>query len=265
MNYTFLNKLLAKNFTRFFPKTLNRKIFRKYRIFFVPTKLYSLPKNYYPISTNLNDQKNFVYEYNKKKKLINETTKKNLDKFLFKIFGKSNFSFLDVGGDNIDLYLHLNRKLNIKKYFIYNFQDLIILFNKIKRIFNFKNLFPLKDIYSMKDIDFVYFGSCIQYFKNYKEFLKSITKKKPKYILFSGTSFFYDKIVKDKIIVKQTNILPNMIFLFFFNFHLFIKLMDSYGYKLVFFEKNKTAKVNYKNFSYLLKKVEYLDILFIKK
>ena len=41
--------------------------------------------------------------------------------------------------------------------------------------------------------------------------------------------------------------------------------MNLNGYKLVFFETNKSAKVNYKNFSHLLKKTEYLDILFEKK
>ena len=80
MDYTFLIKLLSKNFTRFFPKTINRKLFRKYHIFFVPTKLSNLPKNFYPVTTNLRSQKDFIFEFDKNKKLINETTKKNLDK-----------------------------------------------------------------------------------------------------------------------------------------------------------------------------------------
>ena len=57
MNYNFLNKFLSKNFTRFFPKTINRKIFRKFNIFFVPTNLKTLPKNFYPIATNLKNKK----------------------------------------------------------------------------------------------------------------------------------------------------------------------------------------------------------------
>jgi len=117
----------------------------------------------------------------------------------------------------------------------------------------------------IKEIDFVYFGSCIQYFKNYKIFLKSIFKKKPNYIFFSGTSFFHDKLSKDYIVVKQTNYLPNTIYLFFFNLNNFIKFMNLNGYNLVFFETNKSAKINYKNFSHFLKKTEYLDILFKKK
>jgi hypothetical protein len=265
MDYTFLNKLLSKNFTRFFPKTINRKLFRKYNIFFVPTNLNTLPKSFYPIATNLKKQNDLIFKYRKNKKLINQTTKKKLDKFLFNYFGKSNFSFFDIGGENIDLYLHLSKKLNIRNYYLYNFKSLIILFKKLKKIFKFNQFFPTENVSSVKKIDFAYFGSCIQYFKNYKIFLKSIIKKKPKYIFFSGTSFFHDKLIKDYIVVKQTNYLPNTIYLFFFNLNNFIKFMNLNGYKLVFFNTNKTAKVNYKNFSHLLKKTEYLDILFKKK
>jgi len=265
MNYAFLNKFLSKNFTRFFPKTINRKLFRKYKIFFVPTNLTILPNNFYPITTNFIKQENLVFRYKKHSKLINQTTKKNLDKFLLNYFGKSNFSFFDIGGENIDLYLHLSRKLNISNYYLYNFKSLILLFKNLKKKFGFNNFFPIVSLYSIKKIDFAYFGSCIQYFKNYKIFLKSIIKKKPKYIFFAGTSFFHDKLINDYIVVKQTNYLPNTIYLFFFNLNNFIKFMNLNGYKLVFFETNKSAKVNYKNFSHLLKKTEYLDILFEKK
>lgn len=265
MNYEFLNNFLSKNFTRFFPKTINRKIFRRYNIFFVPTNLKTLPKNYYPIVTSLKKQEDLILKYKKNKKLINQTTKKNLDKFLFNYFGTSSFSFFDVGGENIDLYLHLSRKLNIQNYYIYNFKQLVFLFKKLKKKFKFYNFFPIENVSPIKKIDFVYFGSCIQYFKNYKNFLKSIFKKKPKYIFFSGSSFFYDKSTNDYTVVKQTNYLPNTIYLFFFNLENFLKFMNFNGYKLVFLESNKTAKINFKNFIHLFKKIEYLDLLFIKK
>ena len=265
MNYEFLNKLLVKNFTKFFPKTINRKLFRKYHIFFVPTKLSNLPKNFYPVTTNLRSQTDLIFEFDKNKKLINETTKKNLDKFLFDLYKKYPFSFLDVGGDNIDLYLFLSNKLNIKKYLLFNFPEIISIFNKIKSQFSYKKFYPINKINSLKDVDFVYFGSCIQYFKNYKSFLKIIFKKKPKYILFSGTSFFYNSINKDTLVVKQTNILPSTVYLFFFNYKNFINFFYHSGYKLVSSTKNNTTKVNYENFKPLLQKVEYLDLLFKKK
>jgi putative methyltransferase (TIGR04325 family) len=265
MNYDFLNKLLVKSFTKFFPKTINRKLFRKYNIFFVPTKLFNLPKNFYPVTTNLRSQTDFIFQFDKNKKLINETTKKNLDKFLFNLYKKYPFSFLDVGGDNIDLYLFLSNKLNIKKYFVLNFPEIISIFNKIKSQFGFKKFYPINKINLLRNVDFVYFGSCIQYFKNYKSFLKIIFKKKPKYILFSGTSFFYNSINKDTLVVKQTNILPSTVYLFFFNYKNFINFFDHSGYKLVSSTKNNTTKVNYENFKPLLQKVEYLDLLFKKK
>ena len=37
------------------------------------------------------------------------------------------------------------------------------------------------------------------------------------------------------------------------------------GYDLVFIENNKSAKINYKNFTNYLKKIQYLDLLFKKK
>ena len=88
----------------------------------------------------------------------------------------------------------------------------------------------------------------LQYFKDYKLFLQKIFKKKPKYIFFSGTSFFKDNIEKEKWIVKQTNILPHTVYLYFFNFNKFKTFFKKNGYKLVFQQKNKFAKVNYKNF-----------------
>ena len=116
---------------------------------------------------------------------------------------------------NIDLYLYLTNKLNIKNYYIYNFETLIDIFKILKKKFKLQYFFPIKKINLIKKIDFAYFGSCLQYFKNYNFFLKSVIKRKPKYIFFSGTSFFHDKLENDYIVVKQTNYLPNTLLVFF--------------------------------------------------
>ena len=265
MNYELINNILAKKFTKYFPKTINRKLLRRYNVFFVPTKFNLLPKNFYPIFIILKEQFEIVNSFNPKKKLIKFNTKIDLDKFLKKLFKRKKITYLDVGGDNIDLYLKLNNILNIKKYFIYNFKQIIDTFREIKKKFKLKNLHPITSINNLNDLDLAYFGSSVQYFKNYKIFLKKIIKKKPKYIFFSGTTFFKYIISKDKIVVKQTNILPHTVYLYFFNLHKFIYFFKMNNYKLVFYQKNKFAKVNYKNFYPLLKKIEYLDILFIKK
>ena len=141
---------------------------------------------------------------------------------------------------------------------------MISIFNKLKLKFKLKNFYPIKNI-KFKNVDFVYFGSCIQYFRNYKSYIKIILKKKPKYILFSGTSFYYDELKKDTFVVKQTNILPNNIFLYFFNYRNFVKFFNNNGYKLIFSKKNQTTKINYKNFKPLINKINYLDLMFEKK
>lgn len=265
MNYSFLNNLLSKNYTKYFPKTINRKLLRRYGIFFVPTNLKILPKNFYPIFTKLEEQIDLIEKYDSKKKLIKFNTKLDMDIFLKKLFKKKTFKYLDVGGDNIDLFLKLNDNLDIKDYFIYNFKEVIDIFKIIKKKFDINNLFPITNLSTIKRIDMVYFGSSIQYFRRYDIFLKKIFLKKPKYIFFSGTTFFKDNLLEDKWVVKQTNILPNTVYLYFFNLNKFINLFNKNGYKIVFYKKNKFAKVNYKNFFPLIKKIMYLDILFIKK
>jgi len=93
MNYKFLNNILSKKFTKYFPKTINRKLLRRYGIFFIPTELKILPKNFYPIFIKLKEQIKLVENYNTKKKLIKFNTKKDLDIFLKKLFKKKNLIF----------------------------------------------------------------------------------------------------------------------------------------------------------------------------
>jgi hypothetical protein len=249
---------------KFFPNTINRKIFRKFNIFFVPTSLKHIPINYYPIKTTLIDQDNLVAQFQKKKKLIHQTTFKNIHIILYKLFKKKPFIFFDVGGENIDLYLFLNLKLKIKQYYLTNFPLLISIFKTLKKKFKLNNFFPISKINSTISYDFVYFGSCVQYFRDYKNYLKKIFKKNPTYILISGTSFYFDQINKDQIVVKQTNILPNLVFLYFINYYTFIKFMKKNKYSLTLMKKNNSISINYKNFNPYLKKILYLDLMFKK-
>jgi len=70
---------------------------------------------------------------------------------------------------------------------------------------------------------------------------------------------------KNVLVVKQTNILPHLVHLYFFNYKNFINLCEKYGYKLIKKNKNTTANVNYKNFYQDYSKIQYLDLLFKKK
>ena len=96
MNNDLIQKILSKKLTKYFPKTLNRKLLRRYGIYFIPTNLKILPKNFYPISTNLKEQIKLVKNYDPKKKLIKFNTKKDMDIFLKNLFKKKKFNYLDV-------------------------------------------------------------------------------------------------------------------------------------------------------------------------
>ena len=67
MNNKFLNNFLSKKFTKYFPKTINRKLLRRYGIFFVLTNFKILPKNFYPIFIKLKEQISLVENFNSKK------------------------------------------------------------------------------------------------------------------------------------------------------------------------------------------------------
>jgi len=260
-----LNRILSSNITTFFPKTINRKLLRNFKIFFVPTKFRSLPRNYYPIFTNLKDQIDTFTKFQIQKKIIKTNSNNSLNILLGKLFKKNFFTFLDIGGDNIDFYLYLKNELNISKYYIFNFRQIISIFRILKKKYKLYTLYPINITYKIKQVDFVYFGSSIQYFKNYKKFLKIIFIKNPKYIFFSGTTFFMNQENKNVLVVKQTNILPHLVHLYFFNYKNFINLCEKYGYKLIKKNKNTTANVNYKNFYQDYSKIQYLDLLFKKK
>lgn len=64
--------------------------------------------------------------------------------------------------------------------------------------------------------------------------------------------------------MKQLNVLPQINYLFFFNRNSFFKIFLEKEYNLIFEKKNLTDEVNYDNFNYLLKDIQYSDFLFQK-
>ena len=65
-------------------------------------------------------------------------------------------------------------------------------FVKDKKIKDFK---VVNNIYELKNyrIDFLNFGSVLQYIKNYKNILSFLENNKPKYILISAMTLFQGK------------------------------------------------------------------------
>ena len=98
---------------------------------------------------------------------------------------------------------------------------------------------------------------------DYNEVINLISKKKPKFIFFSGTSL-YKNLKKNSFVVKQVNVWPQINYCFFFQYKYFFKLLEQHNYKLVFKKNNLNDRViNYSNISKSLNiKINYTDLLF---
>lgn len=255
-----INTILNLNIKNYLWLLFTRKLSRIFKIYFVLSLKKYLPKNNHPLH-NLN----FFFEnqyrnFNKKKFNFN----KDMYKCLKRNFNtKQTIRILDFGGENIDLYLFLKKKIPKIHISVINQPKLntqlkrFINKNKLKKINVFSNTKELKK----SKFDFVYFGSSLQYIKNYKKILKILFKIKVKYFYISATSFFYADNLTDKVILKQVNLLPVKLYCYSFNYKYILHLFRFHGYQEIFKKKNPYKKINFRNFSM---KIDYLNILFKK-
>ena len=267
--YTIREKI-PKNVRRILPKIIRRQIDKSFfKYYFLKTNFKNLPHLNYPEKGNLEYQKELIKKFNFSKKQSSFMTYPNLIKLL-----SSKFEFdkilkiLDIGGEKIDFYLSLKENFKNVRYFLHNQKSITNSFHMIKSEFDYKNFYIVDELNEIltENFDFVNFGSCIQYFDNYEEVLKKITKNS-KYIFFSGTHLYdsSNEIFKKNIVVKQVNVLPQINYLFFFNRKNFFKIFFDNGYDLLFEKQNLTDKVNYDNFNNFLENIQYSDFLFSKK
>ena len=133
---------------------------------------------------------------------------------------------------------------------------------------NYKNLIiinQLEDVFS-ENIDFINFGSSIEYFDNYEFILEKLTNI-GKIIFFSGTTLFEteNKKYEKHMVVKQINLYPDINYLYFFNKKNLYQIFLKKNFNLLFEKKNITDDVDYKNFNKFFDKINYMDFLFIKK
>ena len=81
------------------------------------------------------------------------------------------------------------------------------------------------------------------------------------FIYISATSYFFKNKLNNKIIVRQVNLLPTILYCYIFNFKYIESLFSKYGYVITFKKINYYKKVNFNNFNF---KINYLDLLFKK-
>jgi len=252
----------------FLPKVLKKKIKKNFfKYYFLPTILKDLPENNYPEKFNYNDQKELISKFKLQNKQSSFMTCPHLI-FLLSTRFKNNqeFSFLDIGGDSIDFYLELKKNFKNVKYYVFNQKNLLDVFMKLKVDFDLENLNIISKISEIKNnkYDFINFGSCIQYFSNYEDFLNNIINLKSRYLFFSGLPNYTsnNNAFKKDMIVKQVNVFPQINYLYFINKSHFYNIFLKKRYILSFEDKNMTDKINFDNFNNFFEKTDYTDVMF---
>jgi len=266
IKYFIINKFF--HLIGYLPGYFRKKIFKIKDICFVPTNYYFLPKNNHPILTNFEQQKKIIKKFKETEEEITFKTYPKLVTLLKKNFSKDeSFNFLDFGGDQIDQYLILKKKFKNIKYFIINQKQINNDFLKIKEMYGYKDLNVINDINKI-DInyyDFVNFGSVLQYIDDYEVLLDKILPKVKKYVLVSGTHFYNTGSERKFYIVKQVNLLPRKLYLYFFKLDIFLDKFKKYDLKVIHSEKNQTHDINYENFTVInMVDLKYSDIFFKK-
>ena len=237
-----------------------RKISRIFKIYFVKTTYKTLPKNNHPL---INLENIFEKQYNdfqNNKKLFNKDIYLHLKKN-FKFNEK--IKFLDYGGENVDLYLFLKKKFPRIYITVVNQPFLIFhlkKFLKKRKLRNIKILTSKEKLNNLK-FDYVNFGSSLQYIKNYEQLLKNLLIQNIKFCNISATSFFNQKSLLKMFVVKQVNLLPTIMYCYFFNLYTFRLFFKKYNYGVKHKKINSFKKINFKNFKV---KIKHLDILFEK-
>ena len=246
-------------------KNLKEYIFPFY---FLKSDLKQLPSLNYINNNHYEIQKELISKFAKNQKQNSFMTCPYLHELLLMRYKPSeSFNFLDIGGEYVDFFLQLKKNFKNAKYYLFNINKINDNFKKIKKEYLFNDLFVIEDFNSAcnNKYDFINLGSSIQYFDNYENILKNITKISNN-IFFSGTILFESnkKDYEKHIIVEQVNCFPDINICYFFNKKYFYDFFYNEQFSLLFSKKNSTDKLNFKNFKDL-KKIEYKDFFFIKQ
>lgn len=240
---TFLKSKYFDNLNTF----LAKKIFKIFKIFFVETNLQKLPDINYPLM-------NIKFEL-EKSKLDNKNNLRpyiiyaHLPDLLGVLTDKNEeVNFVDVGAGNLNLYFYIKKNFQNINYFFRDQKEVETCVKDFIENERLKNI-SVVDVETIKFINIAYFGSSLQYIKDYKRELKNLFKK-TNYILISQSPFFSNKKNQENIIAKQLNMHPNINYLYMFNYEKFLNFMTENNYNLVEKNINNVTKfLNFRNFS----------------
>ena len=264
--YDLLNNFINSKFFDKLPKYLSRRFFKIFKIFFVETKLNSLPSNNHPININESEQLAIIENFKDKFYKPFSTCSYLLEVISVYKTQKKNITLLDFGANNIDNFIYLKRYLNEFEYIYHDLPKNNSIIKELIKMKNFKNIIVIDAIEEIdNNIDFAFFGSSIHYINDYKELLKKISLKKIKHIIFSHTPFYTSKYNDKDVVMKQVNMHPIINYAYLIEYRNFLSMMDKNGYKLISQNKNTLIKFlnfkNFKNYSFL----NFLDLIFVNK
>lgn len=260
----FLNYFLASKTFERLNSFIVKKIFKIFKVFFVKTEFDSLPVKNYTIKkedvvSRLKESEKF-----KEKDLKPYITYNHLLDLITVMNRKENFNFFDYGAGNLDLFYYLNKNISNINYFFYDLKEVCELIKIYKENNNLKKI-NICDSIIKYNYDLVYFGSSLQYIKDYKEEILKF-KNRTEYLLISQTPFFKKlNFIKENFIMKQVNMHPNINYLYAINLDIFKEFMEENNFKLVDKNLNKVTKfLNFKNFKNDRMDIDMYDLLFKK-
>lgn len=159
-------------------------------------------------------------------------------------------------GSNISALSNLNNKINTnkKKFFVFDPFCKKKLSTKIKSI-NYKVITEIKEL-QKEEINFVHFGSCLQYIENFKINLKNINFDHCLKILITATPITFGNKYKAKQ-TNHINLIQNV-----HNYKQIISFFKRYGFKVIF---KSSMDINLSKLEKLNKNTYFLNILMEKK
>ena len=188
-------------------------------------------------------------EYQKRFDLIDLDKIEVEDKFnIFPLFcaltlkkNEDNNLFLEIGGGNKPIFLHILKSVNKK----YKFQVLEEKNFKIKIPQEYKNY--LNYVYRLEDINFkvikaVLFSGSIQYIENYKAILEEVFKNNIEYIFITETNFTDGP---EDIFTLQNNMGNTKFPTIFISYKKLDKFFKINSYELIFQTKRKVGKYSH--------------------
>lgn len=262
----FITQLFNSKIIKILPNILLKFIIRKKKIYFIKSDLNILPSTNYPFEFREHQLDQYFEIIDKKKNNLPFNEFPHLALLLKSIFqNRSSFSLLDFGAQFIDNFLFLKKNNPNMIYYYHDQKDNNLAIQKFIEKKKLKDIYVLQNIDENKSInyDFVYFGSVIQYIENYKKIIEDISVKKPKYVFFSGTSFYFNHS-DEFLITKQLNVFPQINYCYFFNYNNLSKLLSKNNYYVDYVCENINGKlINYKHVNKVINdECKYLDILF---